>query len=151
MEKQVFLYDTTLRDGNQAKGLSFSLEDKLAIARKLDDFGVDYIEGGWPNRTNPADVEFFARARKMTWKHAKIAAFGSTGRLKGKPEDDPLLTPLVETKAPVITIFGKSWDLHVTEVLRVPLEENLRMIRESVAYLKKHAREVVYDAEHFFD
>ncbi len=151
MKKQVFIYDTTLRDGNQAKGLSLSLEDKLTIARKLDAFGVDYIEGGWPNATNPTDVEFFARAHKMTWKHAKIAAFGSTCRPNGKPEDDAGLRHLVDTKAPVITIFGKSWDLHVTEVLRTTLEENLRMIRESVAFLKKHASEVVYDAEHFFD
>ena len=103
MEKQVFIYDTALRDGNQAKGLSFSLEDKLAIARKLDDFGVDYIEGGWPNPTNPTDMEFFARARRMTWKHAKIAAFGSTCRPNGKPEEDHGLRHLVETRAPVIT------------------------------------------------
>ncbi len=151
MEKQVFIYDTTLRDGNQAKGLSFSLEDKLAIARKLDSFGADYIEGGWPNPTNPTDMEFFARAREMKWKHAKIAAFGSTCRPNGKPEEDAGLGHLINTKAPVITIFGKSWDLHVTEVLRTTLEENLRMIRESVAFLKKHASEVVYDAEHFFD
>ncbi len=149
--KKVFLYDTTLRDGNQAKGISFSLEDKLAVARKLDAFGVDYIEGGWPNPTNPTDVEFFRRAKAMEWKHAKIAAFGSTCRPKGAPENDSLLKPLVESGAPVLTIFGKSWDLHVTEVLRTTLEENLRMIRESVAYLKKHCEEVVYDAEHFFD
>ena len=151
MKKQVFIYDTTLRDGNQAKGLSFSLEDKLAIARKLDDFGVDYIEGSWPNPTNPTDVEFFRRAGAMTWKHAKIAAFGSTCRPNGDPATDPILKPLVDSKAPVITIFGKSWDLHVTDVLRTTLEENLRMIRESVAYLKKNCEEVVYDAEHFFD
>ncbi len=151
MEKQIFIYDTTLRDGNQAKGLSFSLEDKLAIARKLDGFGVDYIEGGWPNPTNAIDLEFFHRARTMTWKHAKIAAFGSTCRPQGQPEDDPILRPLVASQAPVITLFGKTWDLHVTEVLRTTLEENLRMIRASVAYLKKHAAEVVYDAEHFFD
>jgi 2-isopropylmalate synthase len=151
MSKQVFIYDTTLRDGNQAKGISFSLEDKLAIARKLDAFGVHYIEGGWPNPTNPTDVEFFRRAKTMTWKHAKIAAFGSTCRPNGDPANDPILKPLVESGAPVLTIFGKSWDLHVTEVLRTTLEENLRMIRESVAFLKKNCEEVVYDAEHFFD
>ncbi len=150
-KNKVFIYDTTLRDGNQAKGISFSLEDKLAVARKLDSFGVDYIEGGWPNPTNPTDVEFFRRARGMKWKHAKIAAFGSTCRPKSDPATDPLLKPLTESGAPVITIFGKSWDLHVTDVLRTTLEENLRMIRESVAYLKKHCDEVVYDAEHFFD
>ena len=149
--KTIKIYDTTLRDGNQAKGLSFSLDDKLAIARKLDDFGVDYIEGGWPNPTNPLDVEFFQRAASMTWKHARIAAFGSTCRPKADPAEDPILRYLVETKAPVITIFGKSWDLHVTEVLRTTLEENLRMIRDSVAYLKGKCQEVVYDAEHFFD
>ena len=149
--KKVKIYDTTLRDGNQAKGISFSLEDKLAIARKLDQFGVDYIEGGWPNPTNPLDIEFFVRTRKMEWKHARIAAFGSTCRPKADPAEDMVLKYLVETQAPVITIFGKSWDLHVTEVLRTTLEENLRMIRESVAYLKKHCEEVVYDAEHFFD
>jgi 2-isopropylmalate synthase len=151
MSKQVTLYDTTLRDGNQAKGLSFSLEDKLAIARKLDQFGVDYIEGGWPNPTNPTDMEFFARARTMTWKHARIAAFGSTCRPKIAPENDPILKHLVESKAPVLTIFGKSWDLHVTEVLRTTLEENVRMVRDTVAYLKTQTEEVVYDAEHFFD
>ena len=149
--KTVKIYDTTLRDGNQAKGISFSLEDKLAIARKLDDFGVDYIEGGWPNPTNPLDIEFFRRAASMGWKHARIAAFGSTCRPKADPAEDLVLKYLVETKAPVITLFGKSWDLHVTEVLRTTLEENLRMIKESVAYLKKHCEEVVYDAEHFFD
>ncbi|MDQ3001594.1 MAG: citramalate synthase [Fibrobacterota bacterium] len=149
--KTVKIYDTTLRDGNQAKGISFSLEDKLAIARKLDNFGVDYIEGGWPNPTNPLDIEFFLRAASMEWKHARIAAFGSTCRPKADPAEDMVLKYLVETKAPVITIFGKSWDLHVTEVLRTTLEENLRMIKESVAYLKKHCDEVVYDAEHFFD
>ncbi len=149
--KQVKIYDTTLRDGNQAKGLSFSLEDKIAVARKLDQFGVDYIEGGWPNPTNPLDIEFFARAQRMEWRHARIAAFGSTCRPKGNPANDMILKHLVDTKAPVITIFGKSWDLHVTEVLRTTLEENLRMIRESVAFLKQHAQEVVYDAEHFFD
>ncbi|HKP94243.1 MAG TPA: citramalate synthase [Fibrobacteria bacterium] len=149
--KTVKIYDTTLRDGSQAKGISFSLEDKLVIARKLDQFGVDYIEGGWPNPTNPLDIEFFVRARSMEWRHAKIAAFGSTCRPKGNPAEDMVLKYLVETKAPVITLFGKSWDLHVTEVLRTTLEENLRMIRESVAYLKQNAEEVVYDAEHFFD
>jgi 2-isopropylmalate synthase len=149
--KSVSIYDTTLRDGSQAKGISFSLDDKLAVARKLDEFGVDYIEGGWPNPTNPLDVEFFRRAATMTWKHAKIAAFGSTCRPKIHPKDDPVLKHLVDAKAPVITIFGKSWDLHVTDVLRTTLDENLRMIRDSVAYLKEHASEVVYDAEHFFD
>ncbi len=148
---KVKIFDTTLRDGNQAKGLNFSLEDKLAIARLLDTFGVDYIEGGWPNPTNPLDIEFFKRTAQMEWKHAKISSFGSTCRPKVHPEDDQILKFLVDSKTPVITIFGKSWDLHVTEVLRTTLEENLHMIRESVAYLKKHTQEVIYDAEHFFD
>ncbi|HLP41901.1 MAG TPA: citramalate synthase, partial [Fibrobacteria bacterium] len=148
---KVKIYDTTLRDGSQAKGISFSLEDKLAVARKLDEFGVDYIEGGWPNPTNVLDVEFFKRAAAMEWKHARIAAFGSTCRPKAHPKDDLVLRHLVESKAPVITIFGKSWDLHVTDVIRTTLEENLRMIRDSVAWLKENREEVVYDAEHFFD
>jgi 2-isopropylmalate synthase len=148
---KVKVYDTTLRDGSQAKGISFSLEDKLAVARKLDEFGVDYIEGGWPNPTNVLDVEFFRRAASMEWKRARIAAFGSTCRPKVHPKDDPVLRHLVEAKAPVITIFGKSWDLHVTDVIRTTLEENLRMIKDSVAWLKENCEEVVYDAEHFFD
>ncbi len=151
MMKTVKIYDTTLRDGSQAKGISFSLEDKLTVARKLDDIGVDYIEGGWPNPTNPLDIEFFRRTAKLEWKHAKIAAFGSTCRPKAHPGEDMVLKHLVETAAPVITIFGKSWDLHVTDVLRTTLDENLRMIKDSVAYLKEHAEEVIYDAEHFFD
>ncbi len=151
MNQNLKIYDTTLRDGNQAKGLSFSLNDKLSIARKLDAFGMDYIEGGWPNPTNPTDVDFFIQARKMKWSHAKIAVFGSTCRPNIQAEKDKGLSYLIESGAPVITIFGKSWDLHVTEVIRTTLEENLRMIKESVRYLKQHAEEVIYDAEHFFD
>lgn len=145
------LFDTTLRDGNQARGLSFSLEDKLAIARLLDDFGIHYIEGGWPNPTNPLDVEFFRRVAAMEWKHARIACFGSTRRAGQKAADDRGLSYLLEAGCPVVTIFGKSWDLHVDHVLRVPREENLAMIRDTVAHLKGAGREVVYDAEHFFD
>lgn len=151
MKKKVFLYDTTLRDGNQAKGLHLSLEDKLTIAKLLDQFGIPYIEGGWPNPTNPLDVEFYERAQKIEWKNAKICAFGSTRRAKVKPSEDQGLKYLLNSKAPVVTIFGKSWDLHVTHILRTTLPENLEMIKDSVAYLKKHGREVVYDAEHFFD
>lgn len=147
----VKLFDTTLRDGNQARGLSFSLDDKLAIARMLDDFGVHYIEGGWPNASNPLDVEFFRRAAKMEWKNARITCFGSTRRA-GKPaSEDRGLGYLLEAGCPVVTIFGKSWDLHVDHVLRVSREENLAMIRDTVAFLKDAGREVVYDAEHFFD
>ncbi len=148
---KVFLYDTTLRDGNQDRKISLSLADKLQIARLLDSFGFDYIEGGWPNPSNPTDEEFFQKIKEVKLKHAKIAAFGSTRRPKVLPEKDPLLQALVKSGAPVKTIFGKSWDLHVTDVIRTTLEENLDMIESSVAYLKEHSEEVIYDAEHFFD
>lgn len=148
---KVFLYDTTLRDGNQDRKISLSLADKIQIAKLLDQFGFDYIEGGWPNPSNPMDEEFFKKIREVKLKHAKIAAFGSTRRPGILPEKDPLLQALVKSKAPVKTIFGKSWDLHVTEVIRTTLEENLDMIESSVAYLKEHSEEVIYDAEHFFD
>jgi len=151
MEKLIQIYDTTLRDGNQAKGLHLSLEDKLAIAKILDNFGVPYIEGGWPNPTNPLDIEFYVRAQKINWKNARICAFGSTRRAQTSASNDAGLKYLVDSQAPVLTIFGKSWDLHVTEILRTTLAENLSMIEDSVAYLKKQGREVVYDAEHFFD
>ncbi|MFZ1755386.1 MAG: citramalate synthase [Caldilineaceae bacterium] len=145
------LFDTTLRDGTQAEGVSFSADDKLRIAARLDDFGVDYIEGGWPG-SNPKDMEFFERAAKeLKLKQAKIVAFGSTCRVKTKPANDPQIQLLIEANTPVVSIFGKSWEMQVTEVLRTTLDENLRMIRESVAYVKSQGREVVYDAEHFFD
>lgn len=147
----VKLYDTTLRDGNQARGISFSLADKLQITRLLDQFGVDYIEGGWPNPGNPTDEEYFRRVRDLKLKHAKIAAFGSTRRPGNTAENDSFLQALVHSEAPVKTIFGKSWDLHATDVIRVSLEENLDMIESSVAYLKRYSEQVVYDAEHFFD
>lgn len=145
------LFDTTLRDGTQGEGVSFSADDKLRIATRLDDFGVDYIEGGWPG-SNPKDMEFFERAAKeLKLKRAKIVAFGSTCRVKTKPENDPQIQLLIEANTPVVSIFGKSWEMQVTDVLRTTLDENLRMIRESVAYVKSQGREVVYDAEHFFD
>src|ERR1035437_842903 len=147
----VQLFDTTLRDGNQARGLSFSLEDKLAIAKLLDAFGIHYIEGGWPNPTNQLDMEFFKRASQMEWKHAKIGCFGSPRR-SGKPAaDDVGLAHLLKAACPVVTIFGKTWDLHVDQVLRVSREENLSMIRDTVRHIKDAGREVVYDAEQFFD
>jgi 2-isopropylmalate synthase len=147
----IVLYDTTLRDGTQGEGVSLSCDDKLRIARKLDEFGMAYIEGGWPG-SNPKDMEFFERAQsELNLKGAKIVAFGSTCRAEVNPADDAQIRLLIDSQAPVIAIFGKSWDLHVTEVLRTTLEENLRMIRESVRYLTSHGREVVYDAEHFFD
>ncbi len=149
--RKVEIYDTTLRDGCQAEGISLSVEDKLRIARRLDAMGFDYIEGGWPNETNPRDRETFARARDIDWQHAKFAAFGSTRRAGIAPEDDQQLAYLIESGAPVITIFGKSWDLHVTEVLGTTLEENLAMIEDSVAFLKASGARVFFDAEHFFD
>jgi 2-isopropylmalate synthase len=148
--KPVFLYDTTLRDGTQGEGFQLSMLDKLRIAKRLDAFGMDYIEGGWPG-SNPKDVEFFQEAKKLELKHAKLAAFGSTRRAAMNVEDDPQVRLLLEAETPVVTIFGKSWELHVTEVLRTTAEENQAMIRDTVAYLVKNGREVVYDAEHFFD
>ncbi len=149
-KKQIYVYDTTLRDGTQHEGMSLSLEDKVKIARRLDEIGVHYIEGGWPG-SNPKDIHFFDRARKMRFVHARIAAFGSTRRANVKPKEDANLKRLVESEAPVVTIFGKSWDFHVTEALRVSLDTNLEMIEDSIRYLKSEGREVIYDAEHFFD
>lgn len=146
----VFIYDTTLRDGTQREGISLSLDDKLKIARRLDEFGVHYIEGGWPG-SNPKDAAFFERARKQNLKHAKLAAFGSTTKKNTRPEDDANVQALLDAQTPVVTLVGKSWDLHVTEVLATTLPENLRMIGESVAYFKARDKEVIYDAEHFFD
>lgn len=148
--KPLTLYDTTLRDGTQGEGISFSSLDKIRIAERLDEFGIDYIEGGWPG-SNPKDIEFFELAAARSWKHAKITAFGSTRRPGVAAEDDTQVKLLLDAKTPVVTIFGKSWKLHVTEVLRTSVEENLAMIRETVACLKSHQREVIYDAEHFFD
>jgi len=144
------LYDTTLRDGTQREGVSLSVDDKLKIARKLDEFGMHYIEGGWPG-SNPKDVEFFRRARSLGLTTSRLAAFGSTRKKDTRPEDDPNLKALLEADTPVVTLVGKSWDLHVTQVLETSLDENLAMIGESVAYTKRHAKEVIYDAEHFFD
>jgi len=146
----VDIYDTTLRDGNQALGISLSLKDKLMITEKLNELGMRYIEGGWPNPTNTIDTEFYAKVKKMKLK-AKIAAFGSTKRPGNKVSEDPFMQALITTGAPVATIFGKSWDLHVEKVINTTLDENLSMINDSVRFLKKHFDEVVYDAEHFFD
>jgi 2-isopropylmalate synthase len=146
----VEVYDTTLRDGTQMEGMSLSCDDKLRIAEHLDVLGVDFIEGGWPG-SNPKDVEFFERAKDIDWKHVTIAAFGSTCRAQLRAEDDPQLKTLLDAQTPVCTIFGKTWNMHVTEVLRTTLEENLRMVRDSVDFLTQSGRRVVYDAEHFFD
>lgn len=144
------IYDTTLRDGTQGEGISFSVADKIRVAERLDSFGVDYIEGGWPG-SNPRDMAFFAGIRNSKLKHARIAAFGSTRRAGAKAEDDAQLRLLIDAETPVVTIFGKTWLMHVTEVIRTTPEENLAMIRDSVRFLASHGREVVYDAEHFFD
>jgi len=148
--RSVKLYDTTLRDGAQTEGVSFSVKDKLRIAEKLDKLGVHYIEGGWPF-SNPKDIAFFREIRKKKLKNAKIAAFGSTRKAHTKAANDRNLKALLVSKAGVVTVFGKSWDLHVKSVLKVTLDENLKMIRDSVKYLKSKGKEVVYDAEHFFD
>jgi 2-isopropylmalate synthase len=147
---QVAIYDTTLRDGSQGEGVSYTVADKLRIADRLDHFGVAFIEGGWPG-SNPKDAEFFQRAQDREWRHSLLAAFGSTRRAGKAPEDDPNLQALVASGAPVCTIFGKSWTLHVTDVLRTTLENNLEMIEESIRYLVSQGRRVMYDAEHFFD
>jgi 2-isopropylmalate synthase len=144
------IYDTTLRDGTQSEGFNVSASDKIRIATRLDDFGMAFIEGGWPG-SNPKDVEFFERARDVEWKNAKLAAFGSTCRVKGGPEDDANIKALLDSHTPVCTIFGKSWTLHVTDVLQTTLDDNLRIIEHSVAYLHGQKRRVIYDAEHFFD
>jgi len=144
------IYDTTLRDGTQSEGFTLSSNDKVRIAQKLDELGVAFIEGGWPG-SNPKDVEFFERARDMQWQHALIAAFGSTCRVKGGPEDDANIKALLDSQTPVCTIFGKTWTLHVREVLLTTNEDNLRIIEQSVAYLKANGKRVIYDAEHFFD
>ena len=148
---QIQIYDTTLRDGNQDRNISFSLEDKLIIAQKLDELGVHYIEGGWPNASNPTDLQFFKEVKKLDLKNSKIAAFGSTRGLNTSADNDPILRSLIESEAKVITIFGKTWDLHVTDIIKTTLDENLAMIKESIAYLKKYCDEVIFDAEHFFD
>ncbi len=151
MSELVQIYDSTLRDGAQAEGISFSAEDKTMIAQHLDAMGIHYVEGGWPNPTNPKDLEFFDRVRDLEFHNTKIVAFGSTCRVDNPPEDDPTLTTLLKAGTEAITLFGKSWTLHVTDVLRATLDENLQIIRDSCAWLKENGREVIYDAEHFFD
>ena len=150
MMSDIYLYDTTLRDGTQAEGISLSADDKIKIAHRLDEFGIHYIEGGWPG-SNPKDVEFFQRARGINFHNAKIAAFGSTLKKDNRPEDDANIQMLLAAGTPVVTLVGKSWDLHVTEVLETSLSKNLEMIADSVAYFVERDKEVIYDAEHFFD
>ena len=150
MRPQVEIYDTTLRDGSQGEGINFSLTDKLRIAEKLDQFGVHYIEGGWPG-SNPKDLEFFQQARRRKWKHAQIAAFGFTRKKGVAVESDDQIRMLLDAETPVVTVVGKTWLLHVLEVLRVNPDENLAMIGDTIRYLKDHGKTVVYDAEHSFD
>jgi 2-isopropylmalate synthase len=147
---KVEIYDTTLRDGSQGEGINYSVADKLRIADRIDAFGIHYIEGGWPG-SNPKDIEFFEQARKKKFKNARLAAFGSTRRKGVKPGDDEQVRLLLGAETPVITIFGKTWLLHVKEVLRTTPEENLAMITETVRFLKDQGRVVIYDAEHAFD
>jgi 2-isopropylmalate synthase len=146
----VQLFDSTLRDGTQSEGLSLSVEDKLKIARLLDGFGIHYIEGGYPG-SNPKDVEFFQRAKSVTFRHAKLTAFGMTRKPGGRAESDPILRAMVEAQTPAVAVVGKTWVLHVTKIVGTTLEENLAMVSDSVAFLKQQGREVVFDCEHFFD
>lgn len=144
------IFDTTLRDGGQGEGLAYSVEDKIKIALALDELGVAFIEGGWPG-ANPKDVEFFDRAKSIKLKHALFAAFGSTRRANGIAADDAVVQGLLAAETPIVTIFGKSWDFHVDVALKTTLDENLRMIADTVSHLKAQGRRVFYDAEHFFD
>lgn len=149
MEK-IFIYDTTLRDGAQTEGISYSLQDKINIAKKLDDFGVSFIEGGWPF-SNPKDTEFFEYFKKHPLKNAKVVPFGSTAHPSKPASKDKNLLSLVKSDTEYVTIFGKTWDLHARDILRIPLEDNIKIIFESVKFLKKQGKKVFYDAEHFFD
>ncbi|MBI3333402.1 MAG: citramalate synthase [Candidatus Omnitrophica bacterium] len=148
--KQVVLYDTTLRDGAQTEGISLSVSDKLQICERLDDLGIPYIEGGWP-ASNPKEMEFFRRGKRLRLKKAVLTCFGSTRKANTSVGKDPQIQSLLAAGTEVVTVFGKSWDLHVRDVFRVPLEENLRMIADTVGYLKRRGLTVMYDAEHFFD
>jgi len=150
MKRTVSIYDTTLRDGAQGEGVSFSANGKVMLAKRLDQFGIDYIEGGFPG-SNPKDMEFFKAIRKEELSHAKIAAFGSTRRVRTRVQDDPVVKSLLAAKTPVVTIYGKTWKLHVRDVLRTSLKENLAMVADTVAYLKDRGKEVIFDAEHLFD
>lgn len=147
---KITTFDTTLRDGTQGEAVSFSVEDKLVIAQKLDELGIDYIEGGWPG-SNPRDKEFFARARELRLRHARLVAFGSTRFARNRVDQDPNVRQLQEAGTPAVSIFGKSWDLHTQRALGITEEENLALIGETVGFLRQHGKEVIYDAEHFFD
>src|SRR5438093_11488541 len=150
MKPEVEIYDTTLRDGSQGEGVNFSVADKLRIAERLDAFGIHYIEGGWPG-SNPKDIEFFEEAKKRKYKNALLAAFGSTRRKATLVEKDEQVRLLLEAETPVVTLVGKTWLLHVKEVLRTTPDENLGMIGDTIRYLKDQGKFVIYDAEHSFD
>jgi 2-isopropylmalate synthase len=147
---KLYLYDTTLRDGTQGENITFSADEKVKIALRLDDVGIHYIEGGWPG-SNPKDMQFFDLAKRVSFKNARLVAFGSTRRPGIRPEEDDNLKALLTSETPAVTIFGKSWDLHVEEIMANDLQENLAMITDSVRFLKSNGRETIYDAEHFFD
>jgi 2-isopropylmalate synthase len=144
------IYDTTLRDGTQAENFNLSVEDKVRITKLLDKFGIDFVEGGWPG-SNPLAVDYFNQMQSVTLHHTKLTAFGSTRHFKSPPEEDQNLKTLLAAKTPAITIFGKSWDIHVRDALRIELDDNLQIIEDSLAYLRKHVEVLIYDAEHFFD
>ncbi|MDJ0875331.1 MAG: citramalate synthase [Desulfobacterales bacterium] len=146
----MLIYDTTLRDGTQGENISFSADEKLAVARRLDEMGVHYVEGGWPG-SNPRDMHFFDLAKRETFENTRLAAFGATRRPGVAVEEDANVRALIESGAPAVAIFGKTWRLHVTQIMKNTQEENLAMIRDTVGYLKSCGREVIYDAEHFFD
>jgi len=147
---KLYLYDTTLRDGTQGENITFSADEKVKIALRLDDVGIHYIEGGWPG-SNPKDMQFFDLAKRVSFKNARLVAFGSTRKPGIRPEEDDNLKALLTSETPAVTIFGKSWDLHVEEIMANDLQENLAMITDSVRFLKSNGRETIYDAEHFFD
>ena len=149
-KNQILIYDTTLRDGTQGEQVTFSAEEKLRIAKRLDDVHFHYIEGGWPG-SNPKDMRFFEMAKAVKFKNVKLTAFGSTRKPNIRPENCPNLKALIKAETPAVAIFGKTWDLHVTDILKISLEENLAMIRDSISYLKSTGKEVLFDAEHFFD
>ena len=150
MTKKIMLYDTTLRDGTQGEQVNLSAEDKLRVAKKLDEFGIHYIEGGWPG-SNPKDARFFDMARYSSFKRSRLTAFSSTRHSGIIPEEDASIKAILEAETGTVTVFGKSWDLHATEIIGVSLEENLHMIEDTIVYLKNQEKEVIYDAEHYFD